>query len=283
VPPLDEQTILITGSTDGLGLELAKRLAAEGARLVVHGRHPQRLERALTAVGGTQHRDRVHGVLADFSSLEAVRRLARDVPREFDRLDTLVNNAGIPGPDSRSESADGYELAFAVNYLSHFLLTRELLPTLGTSAPARIVNVASIGQRPIDFDDVMLERSYDGAYARSKLAQIMFTFELATRLEAAGETGVTVNALHPATLMDTKMVRESFGRARTTVDEGVEATLQLVASPKLEGVSGRYFDGLGESTANPQAYDEGARARLWELSERLCGVEFVPERLLNGG
>jgi NAD(P)-dependent dehydrogenase (short-subunit alcohol dehydrogenase family) len=283
VRPLDEQTILITGSTGGLGLELAKRLAAEGARLVVHGRHPQRLERALTAVGGAEHRDRVHGVLADFSSLEEVRRLARDVPREFDRLDALVNNAGIAGPRQRSESADGYELTLAVNYLSHFLLTRELLRTLGGSAPARIVNVASIGQRPIDFDDVMLERSYDGAYAQSKLAQILFTFELATRLEAAGQTGVTVNALHPATLMDTKMVRESFRRARTTVDEGVEATLRLVASPELEGVSGRYFDGLDESTANPQAYDEGARARLWELSERLCGVEFVPEQLLNGG
>jgi NAD(P)-dependent dehydrogenase (short-subunit alcohol dehydrogenase family) len=276
VRPLDEQTILITGSTDGLGLELAKRLAGGGATLLVHGRHPQRLDRALTAIGGTGHRDRVHGVLADFASLDEVRRLGRDVAREFGRLDALVNNAGIAGPDRRTESADGFELTFAVNYLSHFLLTRELLQTLSNSAPARIVNVASIGQAPIDFDDVMLERDYDGfgAYRQSKLAQIAFTFELAGRLQAAGDTGVTVNALHPATLMDTKMVRQSFGRTMSTVDEGVEATLQLVAAPELEGVSGRYYDGLEESTADRQAYDESARARLWELSERLCDAPW---------
>jgi NAD(P)-dependent dehydrogenase (short-subunit alcohol dehydrogenase family) len=280
VRALDEQTILITGSTDGLGLELARRLTGVGATLVIHGRNPQRLERALTVVGGARHRDRVHGVLADFGSLDEVRRLAGDVSREFERLDVLVNNAGIAGPDRRTESADGFELTFAVNYLSHFLLTRELLRTLRGSAPARVVNVASIGQAPIDFDDVMLERSYDGfrAYRQSKLAQITFTFELAAQLEAAGEAGVTVNALHPATLMDTKMVRESFGRAMTTVEEGTDATLRLVASPELEGVSGRYFEGLEESSANPQADDEAARARLWELSERLCGVDFALQR-----
>jgi NAD(P)-dependent dehydrogenase (short-subunit alcohol dehydrogenase family) len=280
VRPLEQQTILITGATDGLGLELARRLAGECATLVIHGRHPQRLERALEAVGGVEDRDRVHGFLADFSSLDEVRRLGGDASREFERLDVLVNNAGIAGPDRRTESVDGYELTFAVNYLSHFLLTRELLPTLRDSAPARVVNVASIGQAPIDCDDVMLERSYDGfrAYGQSKLAQIAFTFELAARLEAAGEAGVTVNALHPATLMDTKMVRESSGRPMSTVDEGVEATLRLVASPELEGVSGRYVDGLQESSADAQAYDDAARARLWQLSERLCGVEFALDR-----
>ena len=274
--PLDQQTILITGSTDGLGLELAKRLTGRCATLVVHGRHPQRLERALTAIGGSTHRFRVHGVLADLGSLEQVRRLGRDVAKEFDRLDVLVNNAGIAGPDERTESADGFELTFAVNYLSQFLLTRELLPMLRTSAPARIVNIASSGQAPIDFDDVMLERGYDSlrAYRQSKLAKIVSTFELASRLEAAGETGVTANALHPATLMDTKMVRESFGRTMTTVNEGVEATLRLVVDLELEGVSGRYFDGLAESRANPQAYDERAQAMLWDLSERLCGVTW---------
>ena len=270
--PLDQQTILITGSTDGLGLGLAKRVAGECATLLVHGRHPQRLERAMTAIGGSAHGDRLHGLLADLGSLDEVRRLARDVDREFDRLDVLVNNAGIAGPEQHQESADGYELTFAVNYLSHFLLTLELLPKLRASAPARVVNVASVGQAPIDFDDVMLERGYDGfrAYRQSKLAQISFTFELAGRLESEGEAGVTVNALHPATLMDTKMVRESLGRSMSTVAEGVEATHRLVTSPDVEGVSGKYFDGLEESVADGQAYDEDARARLWELSESLC-------------
>jgi NAD(P)-dependent dehydrogenase (short-subunit alcohol dehydrogenase family) len=254
-------------------------VAGRCATLVVHGRHPQRLERALTAIGGNARRDRVHGVLADLGSLEQVRRLGCDVSNEFERLDVLVNNAGIAGPDERTESADGFELTFAVNYLSHFLLTHELLANLQASGEARVISVASVAQRPIDFADVMLERAYDGfaAYAQSKLAQIMFTFELARRLEVAGETGVTATALHPATLMDTKMVRESIGRAKSTVSEGVEATLRLVAAPELDGVSGKYVDGVEESSPNPQAYDAEVRARLWELSEGWCGVEFLPE------
>jgi NAD(P)-dependent dehydrogenase (short-subunit alcohol dehydrogenase family) len=269
--PLDRQTILITGSTDGLGLETARALLGRGATVLLHGRAPQQIERAL---GPLRHRDRAHGFVADLSSLDEVRRLARDVSGEFERLDVLVNNAGIAlGDGPRRESRDGFELTFAVNYLSHFVLTLELLPVLRRSAPARIVSVASVGQAAIDFDDVMLERSYDGfrAYAQSKLAQVMFTFELAERLRAAGEEDLSANALHPATLMDTKMVRRSFGRARTSVAEGVRALVHLVGDPEVEGESGRYFDGLAESAADPQAYDEAARRRLWDLSARLTG------------
>ena len=147
----------------------------------------------------------------------------------------------------RRESADGYELTLAVNYLSHFLLTLLLLPQL--REPARIVNVSSIGQAPLDFDDLRYERGYDAysAYAQSKLAQVLFTLELAERLS---DRDVTVNALHPATLMDTKMVRGTFGRSRSSVEEGVEATLRLVADPELDGVSGRFFDGTSESSAH---------------------------------
>ena len=274
--PLDEQTILITGSTDGLGEATAEKLAAHGATLLVHGRSEQKLERALAKLGADRGA-RVRGLLADLGSIEQVRRLARDVERRVERLDVLVNNAGVALMDGRRESHDGFELTFAINYLSHFLLTAELMPLLRRSAPARIVNVASIGQSPVDFDDPMAEEDYEGfrAYAQSKLAQIMFTFELAARLQAAGQDGVTVNALHPATLMDTKMVRTSFGRARhSEVAEGVESLSRLIADPELDGISGRYFDQLDEGAAQPQAYDAEARAQLWDLSEELVGEQF---------
>jgi NAD(P)-dependent dehydrogenase (short-subunit alcohol dehydrogenase family) len=253
--PLEEQRILVTGSTDGLGRGVAAELARRGARVLVHGRDRAKVEEVAPEVGAEA------GLVADLAELARVRRLAD----EAGELDTLVNNAGVIVPERR-ESADGYELTFAVNHLSHFLLTELVLPRM--REPGRIVNVSSIGQAPLDFEDLMFERGYDGytAYARSKLAQVMFTFELAERL--AGRD-VTVNALHPATLMDTKMVTGNLGRVLSSVEEGVEAVVRLVTDPELDGVSGRFFDGTRESAAHEQAYDAGARRLLWEESERL--------------
>jgi NAD(P)-dependent dehydrogenase (short-subunit alcohol dehydrogenase family) len=274
--PVREQTVFVTGATDGLGKALACELASRGASVLLHGRSGARLEETLRAIGTESGGERLRAYLGDLSSLGEVRRLAEEVERDHERLDLLVNNAGI-GAGSRGEvreaSHDGFELRFAVNYLAPFLLTNLLLPLLRRSAPARIVNVASVGQAPIDFDDVMLERGYNGmrAYSQSKLAQIMFTFELAERLRAEGD-GVTVNVLHPASLMNTKMVYESFGYATSTVEEGVEATLRLAIAPELDGVSGCYFDRLREARAHQQAYDDGARRRLWRLSEELVGL-----------
>lgn len=227
---------------------------------------------ALREIRRATRSDRLHLHLADFSSLAGVKRLAEEVRAGHARLDVLVNNAGIGGPGTRRESRDGCELVFAVNYLATFLLTRLLLPLLLRSAPARIVNVASAGQAPVDFGDVMLERHYDPwrASAQSKLAQIMFTFELAERLRARGEAGVTVNALHPASLMPTKMVFEMFGRSMSTLEEGAEATLRLAVSPELDGVTGEYFDRQRRGRAHEQAYSPEARRRLWALSEHLC-------------
>ena len=205
---------------------------------------------------------------ADLGSFQEVRALAVAIRRDYSRLDVLVNNAGIWLEGPRQLSADGHELHFQVNYLSGFLLTRELLPLLRRSAPARIVNVSSIAQRPIDFDDVMLEAGYsDGrAYAQSKLAQVMFTFDLAVELEG---TGVTVNALHPATMMDTDMVLERGAQARASVADGAEAVLHLVNGSGLG--SGGYFNQTAPARGNDQAYDEAARARLRALAERLTG------------
>ena len=255
-----EATILVTGATDGLGKHVASALARRGATVLVHGRSPERLEVTLEELRGQTSSQKVCSYLADLSSLAAVRDLADRLLSEYDRLDVLVNNAGIIVQE-RKASEDGYELTFAINYLSHFLLTSLLLPLLKDSAPARVVNVASAGQSPIDFSNLMLEQGYDAmrAYSQSKLAQVMFTFELAERLQG---TGVTVNALHPASLMDTKMVQDTFGYTMSTVEEGADATVHLAASPELEGVTGRYFDGTREARADGQAYDKEARQTL---------------------
>jgi NAD(P)-dependent dehydrogenase (short-subunit alcohol dehydrogenase family) len=269
-----EAKILVTGATDGLGRRVALELAGRGAAVLLHGRNEERLQSTREDIGSETGNEKLGSYLADFSSLAAVRGLAARIISEQDRLDVLVNNAGVIVPE-REESEDGFELTFAVNYLAHFLLTSLLLPLLRGSAPARVVNVASAGQSPVDFGDVMTERGYDGmkAYTRSKLAQILFTFELAGRLKG---TGVTANALHPASLMDTKMVIETFGHTMSTVREGANAIVRLAVSPELEGVTGRYFDGQPDARTNRQAYDAGARERLWVLSEELCGRLLEP-------
>ena len=273
-----EKTILVTGATDGLGRRVSRELAARGATVLLHGRSEERLEATLQEVHEHTRSEKLHCYLADFSSLGQVRQLAERVLSKHDQLDVLVNNAGIIAHE-RKESEDAYELTLAVNYLSHFLLTSLLLPLLRQSAPARIVNVSSAGQGPLDFSNLMLERGYDAmrAYTQSKLAQIIFTFELAEHLR---DTGVTVNALHPASLMDTKMVQSTFGYAMSTVEEGAEAVVRLAVSPEVEGLTGRYFDGRREAGANRQAYDGEARQKLWDLSEHLCKpfLDPVPRR-----
>ena len=269
-----QATILVTGATDGLGRRVAQELAAKGAAVLLHGRSPERLDATLEDLRSQTGSEKVNPYLADLSSLAAVRDLAERILSEHDRLDVLVNNAGIIAR-GRKESEDGYELTFEVNYLSHFLLTRLLLPLLKDSAPARIVNVASAGQSPLDFSNLMLEQGYDAmkAYSQSKLAQVMFTFELAEHLR---DIGVSVNALHPASLMDTKMVQSTFGYSISTVEEGTEAVVRLAVSQEVEGVTGRYFDGKREARANRQAYDPQVRNRLWILSEQLCGRLLEP-------
>jgi NAD(P)-dependent dehydrogenase (short-subunit alcohol dehydrogenase family) len=269
-----DQTILITGATDGLGKQLALNLAGEGATVLLHGRTPARGEAVTSEIKEETGNDRIRYYNADFSSLSAVDKLAGEILSNQSRLDVLINNAGIgPGPmpgAKREESQDGIELRFAVNYLAPFSLTHRLIPLLTQSAPARVVNVASIGQQALDFDDLMMKQHYDGmdAYCRSKLAMIMFTFDAAERL---GETGVTVNALHPATLMDTKMVHEAFPNVMSSVKEGMEAVKRLAVSPEVEGVTGKFFDGLRESRPKAQAFDEEARIRLRAESQRLTG------------
>ena len=272
--PAHEHVILVTGATDGIGRQTAHDLAARGTTVLLHGRSRERAVATLGAIRKATGNDRLRYYVADLAVLDEVRRLAGEIERDYDRFDVLINNAGIGAgkrTDRREVSRDGYELRFAVNYLAPFLLTHLLLPLLHRSAPSRIVNVASAAQHPIDFNDVMLKRHYEPwrAYSQSKLALVMFTFELAERL--AG-TGVTVNCLHPGSLLDTKMVRETFGRAWGSVQSGADAVVYLATSPALDGVTGRYFDQQREARAEPQAYDREARRRLWRLSEELTGL-----------
>jgi NAD(P)-dependent dehydrogenase (short-subunit alcohol dehydrogenase family) len=272
--PIDQTTVLITGATDGLGRGVAERLAADGADLHLHGRDPERLASTADAIRGESGNEQVQTHLADLASLQEVRGLADEVEASTDQLHLLISNAGIgsgrPDKTTRQESRDGHELRFAVNYLAGFLLTVRLLPLLRRSAPARVVNVASLGQAPIDFDDVMLERDYEGslAYSQSKLAQISSANFLAEQVPAEE---VTFNSLHPATFMPTKIVLEQAGHSMDSLEEGIEATLRLATSPEMDGASGRFFDRREESAANGQAYDEDAQRRLWKLSLQLTG------------
>ena len=267
-----EKTALITGSTDGVGRVVAKRLADEGWRALVHGRDRGRGEALVAdikAAGGT-----AEFLQADLSSTAEVRRLADVVQKTTRRLDLLINNAGLGSGVSRTTrrtSVDGYELLFAVNYLAGFLQTKLLLPLLKGSTPARIVNVASLGQQAIDFDDVMLTHGYSGsrAYCQSKLAQILFTIDLAGELAGSG---VTVKALHPATYMNTTMVRQSGVTPISSVEEGADAILKLAVARELEGKSGLYFNGQREARADAQAYYADARQQLKGLSVKLTGL-----------
>jgi NAD(P)-dependent dehydrogenase (short-subunit alcohol dehydrogenase family) len=265
---------LVTGSTDGVGRYVAGKLGAAGAEVFVHGRDAARGGQVVAEIESLGGKARFFP--ADLSSLEEVRGLARAVSQSAGRLDLLINNAGIGSGGAGAQrrlNAEGSEMRFAVNYLSGFALTALLLPLLKASAPARIVNVASAGQQAIDFDDVMLSRGYSGgrAYMQSKLAQVMFTFDLANEL--AG-TGVTVNCLHPASYMATTMVREAGVSPWSTVEEGGAAILQLATAPDMAGRSGLYFDGLKETRANAQAYDAQARQRLRAISLALSRDYF---------
>lgn len=285
------KTVLITGSTDGVGKLVARRLAAEGARLLLHGRDPGKGAQVLDEIRAQTCNQSLEYFNADFVSLEEVRRMAAAVLARHAHIDILINNAGIGGgthgtpvlstgaptvaehpAEDLEKSKDGYELRFAVNHLAGFLLTNMLLPALQRSDAPRIVAVSSIGQSPVDFDDVMLTSGQDGwhAYRQSKFAQIMFSFDLAERLRDIGATAV---ALHPATFMDTKLVLDAGLTPKTSVEEGADAIIRAATDPGLAGQMELFFNGQTPMRArDEQAYDPAARRRLWELSARLTGL-----------
>jgi NAD(P)-dependent dehydrogenase (short-subunit alcohol dehydrogenase family) len=265
-----QRIALVTGSTDGLGREVARRLAADGAHVIIHGRNAERGQAVVAAIAA-EGQGSARFYQADFASLAEVRRFASDVHRDHTRLDVLVNNAGVIVQE-RQVSADGHELQFAVNYLSGYLLTYLLLPLLEQGTAPRIVNVSSIAASALDFADVMLERGYSpwGAYGQSKLAQVMFTIDLAQELAAKG---IVAQALHPATYMDTTMVRTNGIDPTSTVDEGADAVLHVLTT---SAPSGSFFVGQRIRAPHRQAADVEARRQLRELSRTLTGLDEWP-------
>jgi len=268
--PVNNQTIFITGATDGIGKLTAMQLANQGVHILIHGRNEKKLNGVIDEIKNETGNKNIEGFIADLSSLAEVQELANEVLEKHSRLDALINNAGVGTADKRY-GKDGTELRFAVNYLAPFLLTHLLLPALKNAAPSRIVNVSSVGQSPVNFDDIMLEKKFDGgkAYTQSKLALIMFTIDLAEQLESEN---ITVNALHPGTYLDTNMVRNSGISPWGKPESGADAEVFLALSPQLEGITGKYFDVKREARAHEQAYDANARKKLWELSIQLTGL-----------
>ncbi len=266
-----DRTMLITGATSGLGRELARQYSLQPGHLIVHGRDPDKLTELIDDLSPA--RARIDAVTADLADLAQVERLAQEVAGLTGQVSVLVNNAGVGQgrDDVRETSADGHELRLAVNHLAPFLLTMRLLPLLEAGAPSRVVNVASAAQTPFDFDDPQLTEGYTGsrAYAHSKFAMVTAGFRLAQRLSA---DKVTVNSLHPATLMPTAMVEEGWGANVDKLATGVSSTRHLIDSPRLHGVTGQYFFRKSPEEALPQAYDRDVQDRLWRLSEELTGL-----------
>ncbi|MET7574349.1 SDR family NAD(P)-dependent oxidoreductase [Streptomyces sp. NPDC005492] len=261
-------TVLITGATSGLGRYLAFELVRSGHLVLAHGRDPGRTDRLVDEL---RAEGTAEGFVADLASLERVRELGDRVAAAHPRLDALINNAGVGGGSrgaGRELSVDGHELRLAVNYLAPVALTRALLPVLRADAPSRIVNVGSAGQEPLDFDDPELTRGYSGvsAYCRSKFALAAHTFTLAEELTG---TGVSVNVLHPATYMDTAMVRESDITPWNSVADGAPGVLAL-ATRDLG--TGGYFDGTSPSRAHEAAYDPEVRKRLAAVTDQLLAM-----------
>lgn len=277
------KTVLITGGTSGIGKVTARELAKLGAAVVIIGRDAAKAERTITEIKTQTGNDAIEAIVADLSSMAEVRRAAAEFKARHDRLHVLINNAGAMFT-KRYETVDGYERTFALNHLAYFLLTNLLLDTLKASAPARIVNVSSDAHtgKKLNFDDLQREKSYDfggmRVYGESKLANLLFTYELARRLKG---TGVTVNALHPGFVASDfgksenwfiNFIRPIIHRLAIPVEEGAQTSIYLASSPEVEGVSGSYFDKCVAIKSSRASYDEAAQKRLWSISEALTGI-----------
>ena len=275
------KTCLVTGATAGIGRVTALELAHMGANVVIAGRDPAKCALTANDIREESGNPAVDFLVADLSSQEEVRRLANEFRERHQHLDVLVNNAGAIHM-SRRKSVDGIEMTFALNHLSYFLLTNLLLEVLVASSPARVVNVASVVHQKakIDLFDIHAPRRYSGfrAYSRSKLCNLLFTYELARRLEG---TGVTANALHPGLVASNilsnngilgRFLNMLLGIRGISIEAGALTSVYAASSPEMEGVSGKYLDKKKVVPSSARSFDEAQAAALWELSANLTGI-----------
>ena len=285
---MQDKVVIVTGANSGIGKIAARELAKKGATVVMVCRSQERGAAALQEIKQVVPAATIHLMLCDLSSQASIHKFAGQFKAEFDRLDVLLNNAGALFT-SRKTSVDGIELTFALNHLGYYQLTLELLDLLKASAPARIVNVSSIAHKgnTFNFDDYQRSKKFTRTgfkeYGESKLANLLFTYELARRLEG---TGVTVNALHPGFVYTgfgsnnggwMKLLMNTFGRMMAiTPEKGAETSIYLASSAEVEGVTGKYFDNKKEKQSSKQSHDRAAQKRLWALSEEITGVKIEP-------
>src|SRR5690242_5605007 len=281
---MDGKTVLITGATNGIGKVTALELAKKGTTVVIVGRNPAKTAETVAEIKAQSGNTNVESIVADLSSMAEVRKVAEDFKATHSRLDVLINNAGAAF-EKRQETVDGYEMTFAFNHLAYFLLTNLLLDTLKASAPARIVSVSSDAHSggKVNFDDLNAKNSWGmagmSAYSNSKLENIMFTYELARRLEG---TGVTANVLHPG-LVNTGFNKNNGGLMRIamrlispfslTPEQGAATIIYLASSPAVEGVTGKYWDKRKDVKSIDASYDINAQQRLWTVSEEMTGLK----------
>jgi NAD(P)-dependent dehydrogenase (short-subunit alcohol dehydrogenase family) len=271
IPPMKNKTILVTGSTDGIGKQTALDLARTGATVILHGRSIDRCKAAQAEIQRLTGNADVQFVTADLALLADVRRLAETVKEKFPQLNVLINNAGV-FMNERKLTMDGFEMTFAVNHLAPFLLTHLLLDVLKANAPARIVTVSSMAHQRggVDFKNLQAEKRFDGyaAYSLSKLANVLFTVELAERLNG---TSITANSLHPG-VITTKLLAAGFNMSGASLAEGAETSVYLATSLEVDGVTGKYFVKKKISSPSPLSHDEKLLKEFWTVSEKLCGL-----------
>lgn len=268
---LEGRTVLVTGSTDGIGKATALGMAQIGAKVLLHGRDPEKGRRVQEEIAMATGSDQLDLFTADLASQRQVRKLAAEVVEMHERLHVLINNAGTFQVERRL-TEDGLETTFAVNLVAPFLLAHELLELLEKSSPSRIINVASIAHlnAKVDWNNLQGERWYDGfqAYALSKLGVVLFTYELAERLKGSA---VTANCLHPGVIR-TKLLRAGFGDYGSPPEKGARTPIYLASSPEVEEVSGEYFMDCRPAKSSSLSYNKDLQKRFWELAETYTGT-----------